>query len=623
MGASVMADPWATPPTPEEMKAAAPAASADPWATPPTPEEMRGGPQGPVTLGPGTTGALHFSRHLAFGLGDKITAGVEAVHDLLHDKTGKQTLSDAYKRNLAFNDQLLDASDAAHPVARWVGNGLGVAGNIAGTAALAPGRAGLAAKGLVSAAPEVIPSANVLGRAIQGAGEGLKVGGTLGAVGGYGSSRADSGIGALMDVAKGGTVGAITGGALGALGGAASAKLAERAKPRLEDVGEVTGARGMARAVKPTPEAQTLQRYGVPLTLGQTDPEGFTGEVEEAALRVPRLKGEIKAQRSAAEQGWRDAVLNEARSPIEGPVGPGDTMSKLHRLRQDFTQAYQTIADRPSAAIAIHPDTGEMVNPREAFAAVLKDPTYQADDQDLGVVRRLLDGEANKLDRTAAAGRIKAGDLIDMRSTLREAAHEARLDGHGARAMMYQDAADSLGGGLKATLPERDVAFLNKTDAAYSKFMRVRDAAFRAGRNINEGEFGPKQLGAELMSSYGKKFAEDPNAGGSLRELSRAGKFVFTNRDPLTGHGEKLKSILGATLGPGLSLANQDPATQTAYMEAAREFFANGGAHWEPGPAGPIGRAVSGAIEGVRPGGITDPSVAAMVAALRNKENQR
>lgn len=154
--------------------------------------------QGP-TLDAKSTGAFHFARHLSFGLGDKIIAAEAAARDAL---SGKTSFSDAYKRNLAFNDALLEASDVAHPTARWVGNTLGVGGSLAATALAAPVRAAGATGQAASQGARVAPTLSQLAR------QGVKLGGILGGVGSFGSSRSDSTLGTLGDVTLGAGLGA-------------------------------------------------------------------------------------------------------------------------------------------------------------------------------------------------------------------------------------------------------------------------------------------------------------------------------------------------------------------------------------------------------------------------------
>ncbi len=574
----------------------------------------------PVTLGAGSTGAAHAARHLSFGLGDKIIAGMQSVDDYRKDKTG-QSLGDIYEHNLAFNDRLLEDSDKAHPAARWVGNGLGIGGNLAALAAVAPARAALAARGLLPAAAKAVPAATILGRTIQGALEGGKTGGALGAVGGFGSARGDN---AISHTALGAALGLLTGGTLGAAGGAGAGWLAQRQQPKpsmpatIAEVSQETGHNlpVVAKGIVPDPEAQVLQKYGVPLTLGQMQPGGMASEAEEAALRVPFLGKVVEGQRKAAEQGWRNAVIDQARTPLEGPLRAGDAMGALNGIKKDFRVAYGQIADRPAAALAAHPETGELVHPREALKAIFADPTYQAGGDDLRAVGRIFTDQLAKVENLQSAGEpIKAGVLMDMREGFRDAAHLADLNGKRSLSMMFADAAESLTGGLKGTQLPRDVEFLNKTDAAYSKFMKVAGATMRAGHNVEEGEFGPKQLGAELMKSYGLKFATDKDAGGPLRELARAGKYAFTPREAATGHGEKLRSALGLGLGHEVARVNADPGTQKLFMLAARRAAERGTPDMLPPSAGEIERALAGALNRAP---VTASSVSPAIAGLQD-----
>jgi hypothetical protein len=162
-----------------------------------------------LDIGPLATGAVHGARHLSFGLGDKVIAGIHALNDYAHDKTGKVTLADAYKRDLAFNDKVMDASDEANPKARWAGNLAGVAGSLAvplGVARLLRPAA---------AAPVVAQGLRQLVRA--GAAQGAKTGAVMGTLGGFGNSRADGVGGQLEDTVLGAGTGLVGGAGLGAL----------------------------------------------------------------------------------------------------------------------------------------------------------------------------------------------------------------------------------------------------------------------------------------------------------------------------------------------------------------------------------------------------------------------
>lgn len=226
-------DPWAAPPVETERVQVAPKRGGgfDPEAyfkkVSPTAEEMRAaylwakGRKGdsranqilqqlniPVatsdgldpTLDATNTGLFHFARHVAAGLGDKIIAAEAGGRDVMADKTGSVSFGDAYRRNLAFNDKLLEASDEAHPVARWVGNAAGFAGNLAVVGGV---------PAYVDAPVASLAAAPTIG---QVAAQGAKVGAVLGGMGGFGADRSDNVVDTLMNTGAGTVLGGLTGG---------------------------------------------------------------------------------------------------------------------------------------------------------------------------------------------------------------------------------------------------------------------------------------------------------------------------------------------------------------------------------------------------------------------------
>lgn len=578
-----------------------------------------------VPLGPGSTGAMHFARHLSGGLGDKMAAGALSLSDFLADRTGK-SFGDIYGRNLGFLDRTMEASDRENPVSRWVGNAFGFGGSLAALAAAAPARAALAARGIVPAAQAVPATTSALIGGLRGLREGAKVGSALGAVGGYGASRGHE----LRDLLLGAGFGGLMGGTLGALGGAGSALFASRARPQPQTLGDLARQAGtpetittVAAPITPTQEAMVLQRHGVPLTLGRMEPGGWASEAEEAALRVPGLRKTVTDQWAATEDAWRNAALNEARSPVPGALRPGNTMEKLQGIKQDFATAYDDIAQKPAAALAKHPETGELVHPREAFGSILNDSAYQAPDSDLGVVGRVFNDQLSALERAQQAGEpVKAGLLMKVREGLREAAQVARESENFARAKMFQDAAEAVTGGIRGTIPARFTALLDKTDAAYANYMKVMGAAKRAARNVNEGEFMPQHLKGEMIQSYGRKFVEDPKAGGTLRELATAGHAVFSPRMTMTGHGESLFSKMGQALAPAVLEANQNPSTQAAIAELARRI-AERGVPMSRVPAGAVERALGSALDVLPPASYAAPAGASTLADLLGRGRGR
>lgn len=181
-----------------------PSQPLDPVAAPEKPAFDPAQPFEPArpTLDATGTGLVHFARHLALGLGDKIIAAEQAGSDILRDKSGTKglaNLGDLYRRNLGQLDTVMDASDEAHPTARWVGNAAGFLGS----------SAALAAPGLVRGGAGAAQALSLGQKALQGA----KLGAVVGGAGGYGGSRSDSTRGALLDTGLGSLFGAGAGAA--------------------------------------------------------------------------------------------------------------------------------------------------------------------------------------------------------------------------------------------------------------------------------------------------------------------------------------------------------------------------------------------------------------------------
>jgi hypothetical protein len=142
---------------------------------------------------------IHFARHAALGMGDKVIAALQAASDVAHDKTGNASFGEAYKRDLGNLDRVMDVSDEAHPVARWTGNVLGAV-----TSGLALGAGSAAASGARL-------GAGVLGGELapQAASTAARIGSGLGlgALGAYGADRSDSALGTAANTGVGAGLG--------------------------------------------------------------------------------------------------------------------------------------------------------------------------------------------------------------------------------------------------------------------------------------------------------------------------------------------------------------------------------------------------------------------------------
>lgn len=189
---------------------------------------------------------------------------------------------------------------------------------------------------------------------LLGAGLGAAVGGTLpAAVGGGWKTRAGAG--------------ALLGGGYGALSGAGDPKATSGERAFDTVLGAVAGAGGatglplaarMASAayrgiVQPTEAAQYLRSKGVPLTVGQMNPNSKLAQLEEVGTSYGAIGPEIEAQRRAASQGWQNAVLDEARPPGMPKLNPQQPIDeRLAAAYKGFDEAYA-----PARGVMVEPRT--------------------------------------------------------------------------------------------------------------------------------------------------------------------------------------------------------------------------------------------------------------------------
>jgi hypothetical protein len=338
-----------------------------------------GAPEAPLKFAkPGDIGAAgtlgaHTARHLSFGLGDKVMAGMAALDDLSHQEgngavgplygalkhaltPGDHTLSEAYKRNLAFNDQALEASDEEHPVARWVGNALGVAGSMAAPAGVL--RLMRGAPAAAAAAPVVTKGLGQLAK--EGAVSGLKNGTWMGALGGYGGSRSDDLAGTALDTGIGAGLGLAGGAGLGAL-----APVASRGLVRLGDKAKDAAGWLKVNSLKPNPTtAEAMEelpggRVGLGRQLLEERIGGLTkhGTAEQLAKAAKEAGGNIEKVARAYDTGGGapldltgaiDESLVHAAELNKDPLTK-EAGNKLAGVAGEYRQIYQTPASAVEA----------------------------------------------------------------------------------------------------------------------------------------------------------------------------------------------------------------------------------------------------------------------------------
>ncbi len=509
-------------------------------------------PEQTPTLDAMGTGLQHFGRHIAGGLGDKITAAMQAAGDVWHDKKGDVSFGDAYNRDLAFLDKTMEASDKAHPVARWVGNVPGAVGS-----ALALGGAG---EGLLGA---------------------MGVGAGYGAAGGFGSSRATDLKGALKDT--------LAGGVIGAAGGAVARGMGSLLTKAVRGV------------IRPGATAETLRELGVDtskLTLGQMNPEGAMAQIEEAGQHAIGSGNVIRGQREAGLKAWRDAVLNRSTAPYQ-PLTGGSATEQLDAANRGFRTAYDAVGENPIATAGPgQQSVGDQL--RRAFGQAVDNPNVLSTDADRAGVGRYLDNQASALRFTPGETRT-VGDLQGVRSDIRHVLKQA-LGGASpdyARAQMLRDAESAVTGQIEHSLPESERAALRAIDARYASHKTIEDAVRRAGdsqamqsavsdevskatHSASTSNVGlmPQHLSAAIKAAT-ERGSYARGAGGDLRELAVAGAKALQAKTPPTGARALMQLIPGShyVQAPLAAMANMSPVKnallgQTAAQEHVQALIA-------------------------------------------------
>jgi hypothetical protein len=372
--------------------------SADDWkpegARPLDAPEPQGAPlkfAKPGDIGAAGTLGAHTARHLSFGLGDKVIAGLSALDDLSHREgsgsvgplygalkhaltPGDHTLSDAYKRDLAFNDQALEASDEAHPVARWAGNAAGVAGSM-----LVPG----GALRLMRGAPAAVAAAPAVSQGLwqltkSGAAAGAKNGTAIGALGGLGSSRSDDLGGTVADTALGAGIGLVGGTILGGL-----APVASRGLVKLGDKAKDAAGKLKVNSLRPTPtlgeamEALPGGRAGVGRELLRRNIGGLTKHSTAA-----QIERELDATGSSISDVARKYDASGG-APLELTRPIDRTLEHAEQLSYEPTT--RPAAEKLAETVNEYRDTygSAPVSATDAlkFKRTLGDAAYEAGDQ--------------------------------------------------------------------------------------------------------------------------------------------------------------------------------------------------------------------------------------------------
>lgn len=417
----------------------------------------------------------------------------------------------------------------------------------------------------------VAEGAPLLARMLAGA----KAGAAQGAFAGAGTSEGATLEDVAWDSAKGMGVGAGLGGALPAAARGVGAALSPLAR------GVVT----------PTAEATALRARGVPLTIGQMQPGGVLGQLEEASQSVSGAGPIIEGQRAAARQAWQNAALGEGVAPGGTIPIAGTPQEKLSHLYEGFNAAYEDVrSSPPSARAATRPSTADTL--RRALGKAVEDPSALATDADKVAVGRFLEDQASIVSKKGAAG-LTPEELLTIRSNIR--AQMAKLEAGDAKRQLLENAEEAVTNRLAYSLPKATLSQLRAADAQYGRY-KVLEKAARAAGDRPEG-FTPTQLGAAVRSATDAG-AYARGAGGPLRELAAAGREVFDVRTPPTGARLLAAGPAKYVTAPLSALANTRSVQPLLLGETAAQMRARALVDALRGGAQGLGLAPGGALAG-------------------------
>ena len=323
------------------------------------------------------------------------------------------------------------------------------------------------------------------------------------------------------------------------------------------------------------PAAQTLADNGVPLTIGQ-GMGGTAHTLEDATTHIPVLGNAIKGQQANSIVGFNRATYNSALEPLgikypnDGPVGNAG----IDKMGGMISDAYDKVFD--SAAIKNSP----------TFSSNLSDAVENASntlppDRVTTItknVNRLINGQFDQ------NGELSGEALKSAKNWFAEQARSspaASLDDR-ATSAAYGKVLDALKGGIAETDPERG-DLLNAADSAYSRFLRIQQAASsnNAGGK-RAGIYTADQLGGALRamdtSPHRMNFARGqvpmqdlvqagqkvlpstvPDSGSAIRGLVEAAPWLFAGHMVAPGAAVGGAAALGAGTalysGPGQAMA--------------------------------------------------------------------
>ena len=398
--------------------------------------------------------------------------------------------------------------------------GAGMAGNLAGqvASAVVPGRAMMAAPGMIGGIGRAIAAPSSIGQAVTG-------GAVMGAVqpSATGESRLETA-----------TEGALGGG----LGYGAAAGLGRMLAPQV------------------SPAAQDLISRGVVPTPGQMAGGAFN-RIEQGMTSVPVLGDAVIAARQQAAQQFNRAIGNEVLASVGEKVPPNiqPGTDMVNYVQRALSNKYETLLPSMSAKIdkQFRSDLSNIKN----MAGNL--PKDQA-----GQLRKLIQETVEK--RIGGSVGLRGETIKEIQSSLTSKATQYKSSGNPDQRIIGEalsETARSLRELVKRSNPDK-AAELSAIDQAYSKLTRLETAAQMAGSQ--GGVFSPEAFRSAVragdMSVRNRAFA---GGRAPMQDIAEAGVDVLGRTVP--DSGTAFRGLTGAGALGGLAAV--DPLSALTALGAS------------------------------------------------------
>lgn len=370
------------------------------------------------------------------------------------------------------------------------------------------------------------------------------------------------GAGALMPAARGvmaatktGQVGAgaARGAAEGAIEGALLAGPGQRAEGALTGAAFGGAAGGALPAVTsgfrtPSESARTIMAMepSPDLTPGMMKPGGMVSQLEQAAGSLPIVGAPIRGAAETPQRQFAQAMVNQGRPPGTPIIQPTDVNAMLDEAYTRFEPAYAQLKNFPTSRVIASELGSDFMQASDSRIVAATDDTRKA-------VRDYLESQTTRLGDDATTG-----DLLEIRSNIRDQARKAAKSQNWEKAELLEEAENAITERINQSLPEGMAELNQAIDAQYARHKIAESAIYKMGNR----EFPtPTQWQQAVREATPKgQFAR---GGGLMRAETQAATDVFKVTEPATGARLlTLAPMAGALAGVGTGTL--DPMAATA-----------------------------------------------------------